>query len=95
MGRKKWAVTITIEEKLAEPTKTIAFANHLTISKLINFALLHLYESPEGKYLIKQTSKTTSNPLLIQSDESITMTYDDALEKFKGIESRKIAVKIK
>jgi len=93
MGRKKWAITITIEETLTETTKAVAFANRLTISKLVNYALLHLYESPEGKYLIKQTAKTTSTPLLISSDDKITTTYEDALDGFTGIESRKIEVK--
>lgn len=80
MGRKKWAVTITIEEQLAEPTKTIAFANHLTVSKLINYALLHLYESPEGKRLIERVSSINRlAPTLTITSNGETMTYEDRL----------------
>lgn len=83
MGRKKWAVTITIEEPLAEPTKAIAFANHLTISKLINYALLHLYESPEGKWLSEKVERINRAPttLKISNEAGETMTYEDMLER--------------
>ena len=47
--RKKWQTSVTIEPELVDLVKEVAYANRLTVSKLINYALLALFESEVGK----------------------------------------------
>lgn len=96
MSRKKWQTSITIEPALVETVKAVTYYNRLPLSKLINYAILHLFESKEGKGLLQWATKRQSptmeqeTSLTIQRRE-VVMNYEDVLAQLESkIEVKKI-----